>query len=376
MAIETEVQNNTKAIASLNQATADLKARADRIEDKVPEDASQTNKLADKQWVLSTARQVAEAEAAKIVDGATGAYDTLKEIASYIESDKTGAAQMAASIAENKATIEELRGRTPVVSPCIIERTEGRVEVRPVADSIFGAFFSDEEINSEGVYNYTWKGMVDLTVDVWEEGYFDLPDKQYESVSFVASLEERQNCTVEFDGVWKITITKDLLLTHNTYGVYGTLKAGSVLNTRPDMSIDPPSAQDNYIYLPDTVPVDISSQRCDREGWEIGEYLWNSGTMSKQTEVVIPQAEVVVCYPSNPEALRDDVTFSLKSSNADETDVTWENLFASLVEKFPGASRMAPGANIWNLTRVSSGDILIDRVPGAGGAATGDSGNA
>lgn len=125
MSVEAEVQNNTRGIASLNKASADLKARADRVEDRIPGDASQTNKLADKQWVKNhtglqgsddgkTVREVASDEVAKTVAEAPEAYDTLKEVADWIQDDTTGAAAMSAAIAKNTAAVKELKERPAV----------------------------------------------------------------------------------------------------------------------------------------------------------------------------------------------------------------------------------------------------------------------
>jgi hypothetical protein len=52
-----------------------------------------------------SARSIAAEEVAKIVTGAPDDLDTLKEIAAYIESDKTGAAAMVAKISENSNEI-------------------------------------------------------------------------------------------------------------------------------------------------------------------------------------------------------------------------------------------------------------------------------
>lgn len=126
MSIEAEVQNNTKGIASLNQATADLKARADRIEDKIPGDASQNNKLVDKQWVeagLNETRnalnqkpdrdwvvtKVSEA-IGKIVDGAPEVLDTLKEVADWIARDETGTAALLAEVARLADELKKTSG--------------------------------------------------------------------------------------------------------------------------------------------------------------------------------------------------------------------------------------------------------------------------
>lgn len=53
-------------------------------------------------------------EVAKVVASAPQDLDTLKEIADYIASDKTGAAEMANKIAENSAAIEELKKKPSV----------------------------------------------------------------------------------------------------------------------------------------------------------------------------------------------------------------------------------------------------------------------
>lgn len=162
MSLEAEVQNNTRGIASLNKATADLKARADRVEDRIPGDASQTNKLADKQWVLNhtglqgsdadkTVREVASDEVAKIVADAPEAYDTLKEVANWIQDDTTGAAAMATAIAKNTAAVKEL------------QELQERPGVEVVAPSLDGA---GKAADAAAVYTATAakRGMLDLSV--------------------------------------------------------------------------------------------------------------------------------------------------------------------------------------------------------------------
>lgn len=101
MALELEVQNNTNAIAALNRATADLKARADRVGDVIPAEASQSNKLADRDWT----RQAVEDGVNRIVADAPETLDTLKEVADWIENDETGTAAMVADIVKNRNDI-------------------------------------------------------------------------------------------------------------------------------------------------------------------------------------------------------------------------------------------------------------------------------
>lgn len=96
-----------------------------------PGDPSQTDKFATREWVKDTTglqgtddgktvREVAAEETAKIVDGAPAAFDTLKEVANWIQDDTTGAAAMAAAIAKNTAAVDELKER-PVVE--VVEPT-------------------------------------------------------------------------------------------------------------------------------------------------------------------------------------------------------------------------------------------------------------
>jgi DNA-binding transcriptional regulator GbsR (MarR family) len=58
-------------------------------------------------YVTKTARQIAAEEVAKVVANAPADLDTLKEIAAYIESDKTGAAQMVTQIDANAKAISD-----------------------------------------------------------------------------------------------------------------------------------------------------------------------------------------------------------------------------------------------------------------------------
>ena len=63
-----------------------------------------TNKIATVKTVTDKAAEVV----AGIVAGADTKYDTLKEIADYIASDTTGAAQMSTNIAQNASDIDDL----------------------------------------------------------------------------------------------------------------------------------------------------------------------------------------------------------------------------------------------------------------------------
>jgi len=62
-------------------------------------------------WSSQKIQQMLDALKANILDGAPAAFDTLKEIAAYIEQDKTGAAAMATSI-NNRLRFDEAQTLT------------------------------------------------------------------------------------------------------------------------------------------------------------------------------------------------------------------------------------------------------------------------
>lgn len=68
-----------------------LKGRVTALEGK-------PSSTVDDSQVEQIATRIVQSEVAKVVDGAPEAYNTLKEVASYIESDKSGASAMAESI--------------------------------------------------------------------------------------------------------------------------------------------------------------------------------------------------------------------------------------------------------------------------------------
>lgn len=62
-----------------------------------------------------TIRQIAAEETAKIVDGAPEAYDTLKEIADFIQSDITGSAELTNKVNSNASAIEGLNTKIATI---------------------------------------------------------------------------------------------------------------------------------------------------------------------------------------------------------------------------------------------------------------------
>ena len=106
--VKADVEANKTAIAGeIARAKSAEQANADAIAALIGED---TNK---------TIRAIAAEETAKVVDSAPEAFDTLKEIAIWIENDETGAAAMSSAIAAHSTILAGFGGEnepTDVVS--------------------------------------------------------------------------------------------------------------------------------------------------------------------------------------------------------------------------------------------------------------------
>lgn len=102
-------------VAKANAAGA--MGAASKAQDAADSAVSQINTLAGYdagKSVRTIAGEEARTAVNRVVDGAPETFDTLKEIAGYIKEDKTGAAQMAASIAQNAEAIAVEAARAKV----------------------------------------------------------------------------------------------------------------------------------------------------------------------------------------------------------------------------------------------------------------------
>ena len=75
-----------------------------------------------------SARTIAAEEVAKVVADAPADFDTLKEIAEYIESDKTGAAQMVTKIDDNAKAISAETQRAQEAEAALRQAVDGKVD--------------------------------------------------------------------------------------------------------------------------------------------------------------------------------------------------------------------------------------------------------
>lgn len=96
-AINTATGNNSEDISTLSTTVSNLSTSV----------TTNTNDIATLKGDATTEGSVAY-QIAQIVAGADGSFDTLKEIADWIQNDSTGAAKMSSDISLNKASIEAL----------------------------------------------------------------------------------------------------------------------------------------------------------------------------------------------------------------------------------------------------------------------------
>ena len=110
VATKTELQNE---VARATQSEAQIDSKINTI---VADDAGKS------------ARTIAAEEVAKVVADAPADFDTLKEIAEYIESDKTGAAQMVTKIDDNANAIAAETQRAQEAEAALRGTVDGKVD--------------------------------------------------------------------------------------------------------------------------------------------------------------------------------------------------------------------------------------------------------
>lgn len=110
VATKTELQNE---VARATQSEAQIDGKINTI---IADDAGKS------------ARTIAAEEVAKVVADAPADFDTLKEIAEYIESDKTGAAQMVTKIDDNAKAIAAEAQRAQEAEAALRRTVEGKVQ--------------------------------------------------------------------------------------------------------------------------------------------------------------------------------------------------------------------------------------------------------
>ena len=96
-------------------AEESIRAEFDGVRAKSDDNQLRLNELTKTEGDGSIQQQIDES-IAKVIDQAPDAFDTLRELADWIEADQTGAANMSAAITENKEAIEDINNRTVYLS--------------------------------------------------------------------------------------------------------------------------------------------------------------------------------------------------------------------------------------------------------------------
>lgn len=133
---EEAAKNAKEAVATAKKIESSLSTKADKTEladevtratqSEVQIDGKINTIIADDAG--KSARTIAAEEVAKVVADAPADFDTLKEIAEYIESDKTGAAQMVTKIDDNANAIAAEAQRAQEAEAALRNAVDGKVD--------------------------------------------------------------------------------------------------------------------------------------------------------------------------------------------------------------------------------------------------------
>ena len=141
---EEAAKNAKEAVATVKKIESSLSTKADKTAlDTEITRATQSEAQIDSKinTIIAddagkSARTIAAEEVAKVVADAPADFDTLKEIAEYIESDKTGAAQMVTKVDANANAIAAETQRAQDAEAALRDTVDGKVD--KVANAISG----------------------------------------------------------------------------------------------------------------------------------------------------------------------------------------------------------------------------------------------
>lgn len=169
-AISAEVDRATAAeeknAAAIDETGKALVAETERAKTAEQNLASEVSEVGDKVDTLvagdvkKSARSIAAEEVAKVVANAPQDLDTLKEIAAYIESDKTNAAQMVANIDSNTKSISAEVKRAQEAETALAGRVKTLEEQPSLDDSVTKQ--SANGVKSSGIWSAVWGALAAL----------------------------------------------------------------------------------------------------------------------------------------------------------------------------------------------------------------------
>ena len=228
------------------------------------------------------------------------------------------------------------------IYPCSVDTTDNEVIVAvPAGTTETGGFYSDEAIKSQADKVLGWEGICYVTAVFGGEYY---------TVSVQVNLSTNKNCRIFVDSFDNqiLEMTETVTVHDDFFGQIGWLNKG--VRSLVGYGKDLPSSIN--AYTPTIFTFD------DSKG-----YLHNTDSYVELNSTTFASGEdknlVVNLLTKSPNEFF-DFTVKLNSANADTVEVSWGGL-SGMIEKFPGASRMIPGTNVWRVTNTGNGVALIDR---------------
>ena len=310
-------------------------------------------------YVDKTARQIAIEEVAKIVAGAPESLDTLKEIAELIANGDTGIQALFDQISTlkdlvaNKADTAKLHALTPEVTDSTVTLkpedgkanwVDGKVEVTEVrrwgrvyaSSALCSVDFRDVDGGYHGV-------LIHPNIDTYE--LISVED-QY-NVSFL-TVKMPSTCSV-FDSMTGETI--------------GTIPAGTVFSIECDGGI--PSADETpdmqlsvkFYYSSMFEFVEWQGIYADMQPTFISAY----GYVDLLSCVLTPVKFPVVTIPASTDTTKARwFSLAIETDAEPEKAVEWQG--GEVIEAFPGASKLVPGLNVWDVAEVAPGKFKVERA--------------
>ena len=243
--------------------------------------------------------------------------------------------------------------------PCEVEVTDSTITITPTnQDTLSGGFYVDGAIRSEEERWYDWE--TDVLVLPIYISWMDYDTYEWFSESSTVTIDFNGKISVtEFNEGQRcvVTVEEDIPIMDISY--FKT----QVGHVPKYTSIEVYSYGNNLYYG----SVNYYSFSLGSIGDKfIGFDIDSSGLIEMEfrrtPNIINPPRDVIFNFQnmglSGNKFL--DHTVNINSMNSGTVDVTWHGL-SGVVEKFPGASRMLPGRNVWRVTRVWNGLTLIDR---------------
>lgn len=252
----------------------------------------------------------------------------------------------AGKAADAKAVYELVNSLKAAVVPCILKSEEGELKVIPTINAIpSAALYAETPIKNEADVVEGWRGIFTCDIEVRRPGaeFSDYCKAEVE-------LDTTTNCHIDESSDPCIVVDKDLQMfdNFNFFDNVAVLRAGVrlpiVSGSDDELEIFGENASDWTYYDNPEIYSDY--------GFGTLKSFFNTTGDEKQLVVALPAGDAGSSYF--------DYTITLESANKGVVNVSWRNC-AGVIDKFPGASQMLPGKNVWRVTCSGQGHALVDR---------------